>query len=286
MTNNTNLINYEERLARVTAYIHEHLEDDIDFVKLAEIACLSPYHWHRIYRAVHGETLAATVRRLRLHHAAGRLAKSDMEIEEIAKHAGYGSLQAFTRAFNTAYGMPPAQFRKEGSHAQYQPSPEKEQAMNNDYSVEIKELDAMRLATIPHVGPYMEIGKAFETLYGIATTRGMFGPGVRAVGIYYDDACQIAPEALRSRAGLIVEEGVTLAPPLEETRIAGGPHAVMIHKGAYSGLEAAYKWLYGEWLVKSGREPADTPVFEEYLNSPHDTAPAELLTMICLPLHY
>ena len=50
-------------------------------------------------------------------------------------------------------------------------------------------------------------------------------------------------------------------------------------------MKAAYQWLYGEWLVRSGREPADAPVFEAYLNSPVDTPPTELLTEICLPLN-
>jgi AraC family transcriptional regulator len=49
-------------------------------------------------------------------------------------------------------------------------------------------------------------------------------------------------------------------------------------------MQAAYQWLYGTWLVQSGEEPADAPVFEEYLNSPRDTAPADLLSDIYLPL--
>lgn len=66
--------------------------------------------------------------------------------------------------------------------------------------------------------------------------------------------------------------------------IAGGEHAVLRHKGPYSDLHVAYNWLYGTWLPQSGREVAAAPVFEEYLNNPRDTAPAELLTEICLPL--
>lgn len=49
-------------------------------------------------------------------------------------------------------------------------------------------------------------------------------------------------------------------------------------------MRAAYDWLYGKWLVRSGWEAADAPVFEEYLNSPRDTTPTDLMTDICLPL--
>lgn len=282
MTKPESWINYEERLARVTGYMHAHLEDDIDLARLAEIACLSPYHWHRIYRAVHGETIAATVRRLRLHHAAGRLANSAMSLDEIARRAGYGSLAAFTRAFSASYGMPPAQFRKSGDHSKFEMS--KETPSMTDYPVEIKDLPARRLATLPHTGSYMEISRTCQALCTMIATRNWTGPEMRLICVYYDDP-EIVPEAeLRSRAGVVVDEGFIMEPPLEEVRLAAGPHAVLMHRGPYSSLGAAHQWLYGQWLVNSDREPADAPPFEDYRNSPRDTPPSELLTEICLPL--
>ena len=77
-------VEYGERMERVTAYVFDHLDDDLDLDKLAEIACLSPYHWHRIYHAMKGETITATVRRLRLHRASGWLANTGMPTEDIA----------------------------------------------------------------------------------------------------------------------------------------------------------------------------------------------------------
>ncbi len=93
-------IDYNDRLNRVTAYIYDHLDEDIDLNRLAEVACLSPYHRHRVYHALHGETIATTVRRLRLHRAAGFLAYSSMPMDEIAAKSGYSSVQAFPRAFH------------------------------------------------------------------------------------------------------------------------------------------------------------------------------------------
>ena len=69
MAGSNGWIEYGERMERVSAYVFDHLDDDLDLNKLAEVACLSPYHWHRIYHAMRGETIAATVRRLRLHRA-------------------------------------------------------------------------------------------------------------------------------------------------------------------------------------------------------------------------
>ncbi len=110
---------YEACLGRVIDYIHAHLEEDIHLDGLAEIACLSSYHWHRIYTAMRGETIRATIRRLRLLRAADRLANSDMAIVGVAERAGYGSTDAFGRAFKEAYGATPAAYRANGSHAAF-----------------------------------------------------------------------------------------------------------------------------------------------------------------------
>ncbi|MGU7784103.1 AraC family transcriptional regulator [Burkholderia sp. PU8-34] len=74
------------------------------------------------------------------------------------------------------------------------------------------------------------------------------------------------------------------APPVERVTVPGGEYAVLLHTGPYADLKAAYQWLYGDWLRHSGREAADAPPFELYLNTPMDAAPAELRTEIYLPL--
>jgi AraC family transcriptional regulator len=78
---------YQARLDRVVDHIYAHLDADIRPEGLAEIACLSPYHWHGIYVAMRGETVSATIRRLRLLRAADRLANSDLSIRTIAERA-------------------------------------------------------------------------------------------------------------------------------------------------------------------------------------------------------
>jgi AraC family transcriptional regulator len=110
---------YEERVSRVIAYVVDHLDDELDLSRLAEIACLSPHHRHRVLGALRGETIAATVKRLRLDRAATYLVQTALAIDEIAKRSGYGNVQSFTRIFRSVYGMPPAAYRKRGSHARF-----------------------------------------------------------------------------------------------------------------------------------------------------------------------
>lgn len=105
------LSDYAHRLERFAVYLAENLDHDVDLERLAEVACFSPFHFHRIYHALQGETVAETVRRMRLHRAAVQLIEGETSIERIAARAGYGSQAAFTRAFRSAYGAPPAAYR-------------------------------------------------------------------------------------------------------------------------------------------------------------------------------
>jgi AraC family transcriptional regulator len=87
---------YAIRLERVFSFLADHLDDTLDLARLADVACMSPYHFHRIYHAMQGETAAETVRRLRLHRAAVELITGELPVPRIARRAGYGSQEAFT----------------------------------------------------------------------------------------------------------------------------------------------------------------------------------------------
>lgn len=275
-------IDYQERIGRVTAYIHDHLADELDLNQLAEVAHLSPFHWHRVYHALHGETIAATVRRLRLHRGSGYLANTTLPVEQLARKCGYPNAQSFARAFRAAYGMSPTQYRESGSHAVFRVGRAEPAAAG--YRVDIRHVPPVRLAGLDHKGSYMLVGKAFEAAFARMSAQGLARPAMRWMAVYYDDPFVVPEAQLASRAGLSLPEGCEPGLPLLPFSLGGGTCAVLRHRGPYATMRAAYQWLYGDWLLQSGHEAADLPVFEEYLNSPRDTAPADLLTDIYLPL--
>ncbi|WP_026623067.1 GyrI-like domain-containing protein [Ensifer sp. WSM1721] len=273
---------YEKRLHRVSAHIYAHLDEELDLDRLSEIACLSPHHWHRIYRAVHGETLAATVKRLRLQRAAADLVQTDLAVEAIARRSGYPNIQSFNRTFKAVYGLPPARYRREGSHRVFETSAtEGNPAM---YDVTLRQIDPLALVGVAHSGSYMAIGQAFETLYGTLFARSLFRPDMEMIGIYLDDPELVATEKLRSFACVTATDDVPVEAPLTPRKIDGGQYAVLRHKGPYADMPKAYQWLYATWLPQSGRAIRDSVMFEKYLNNPRDVAPTELLTEIHLPL--
>lgn len=275
-------IDYEERLGRVLAWIFDHLEEELDLNRLADIASLSPTHWHRIYQAMRGETVAATVKRLRLDRAAAYLVQTSLSVEEIAKKSGYGDLSSFTRIFKSIYGLPPAQYRRQGSHTLFHP--QSKEGFKTMYSVTIRTFPEMEAITVSHQGPYLEINRAYERLFGWLAARNAIPEDLRMIALFYDDAALVPAGQLHSRAGIVTAKNIPIEAPLERILIAGGDYAILRHKGPYADMKPAYEWFYGRWLAQSGRELADQPGLEEYLNTPQNTKPTDLLTDIYLPL--
>ncbi len=273
---------YATRIQRVAEFVSDHLDEEISLDRLSEEARLSPYHFHRIYASVIGETVGDTVRRLRLHRAAFELIETQKPIASIARRAGYGSSAAFTRAFGGSYGVPPGAYRR-GERAR-DPDTSTPSGEHPMYQVTVERTPPVRLAAMDHRGDYNEIGKTFDPLFAWAGMRGLLGPQTRSFGVYYDDPDATPARDLRSVAGLMV--GADFKPD-GRVKIIELPEmivATLIHKGPYAELRGAYRYLYRSWLPKSGREPGDTPCFEEYLNNPRATPPTEWLTRVSMPL--
>ncbi|WP_374579182.1 GyrI-like domain-containing protein [Phenylobacterium sp.] len=275
-------LNYGRRLQRVAEHIATNLDASLDLPQLAQFACFSLYHFHRIYRAAMGETAAETLTRLRLARAATDLARTSLSLGDIRRRAGYGSDAAFSRAFSAAYGQPPDAFRKSYRRKLAIPAhpPQGAVAMN----VEIQDRPPLRIAAIEHIGPHAEIGHTFQRLAAWAGPRGVLGPTAYGVAVYHEKAaCDgLAPDR-SALAGLTVAADVAGGDGVTIHEIPGGKHAIALHEGPYAELPRTYDALF-TWLAASGEEPADAPLFEVNLNNPSNTPPAELLTEICLPL--
>ena len=275
---------YEARLLRVLAYIYDNLDGDLSLDTLAEVACMSRFHWHRVFRAMTGETLADAIRRIRMAKAANALVHdSEAPVADVAGRHGYPNAASFSRTFSAAHGLSPAEFRELG--VQVASDLQHNDGANGMYPVIIETFQPARAAGVLHTGAPMEIGRAFQTLGGIVAARILFAYARGMVAVYHD-APGSKPEAdLRAHAGLIVtDDFLGSIDGLEYFELVGGRHAVMQHRGPYATLGAAWQWLYGKWLPQSGEEPRDAPPFELYVNDPRDTPPDQLRTDIRLPL--
>jgi AraC family transcriptional regulator len=153
---------------------------------------------------------------------------------------------------------------------------------NMDY--EIKTLPGMRLATVPHSGPYNQIGPAFGKLGSIAGPAGLFAQsGAMMMGIYKDDPTKTPADQLRSAACVVIPDGVAMPAGLVEDRIDRGKYACLVHMGPYEGLPGA--WMKMRDALGAGNvQRRQAPACEIYWNNPQAVQPADLKTEICVPI--
>lgn len=152
------------------------------------------------------------------------------------------------------------------------------------YDIKVVDCPARRLAALPHLGPYATIGETFAKASAVLDDKAFWPKVTEMVGVYHDDPAKVAPAELRSHAGFTLVKGARVPRGLEKVVLPAGRTAVLRLVGPYSGLPAAYGYLYHSWLPVSGEAAAGAPPYEVYLNTPMDTAPGDLLTEICLPL--
>jgi len=107
-------VNVLENLNHAMVYIEENLDGDIDFQRLSQIACCSEYHFRRMFSFLAGMALGEYIRNRRLTVAASLLKDTDEKVIDVALRFGYESPDAFTKAFQSMYGVTPAQVKKSG----------------------------------------------------------------------------------------------------------------------------------------------------------------------------
>ncbi len=280
---------YRERMQRVLLFVQEHLDETLDCARLADVACFSPCHFHRIFSAMTGESVAEYVRRLKLERAARQLRYSGKPVALIAGQAGYENPESFTRAFRQLFSSSPTKYR-----ASKQAESVHSILGINESGAELPEvqqlnLPLLRVAFVNHVGDYWSVGTAWQRVITWAEGQGLQTDSLRLFGLPYDDPA-VTPVGKRRYDACIVLPDDFLAdrhasdPAVRLKTIGGGAWAVMTHSGPYQRLEESYARLFAAWLPQSGCETRDEPCLEEYLNTIATTPPDKLLTNIYLPI--
>lgn len=284
---------YIERVNLAIDDIVAHLEEPLRLERVARAAKMSPFHFHRVFQVLVGETIADFVKRLRLERALFMLAHGrEKSLTRIALACGFTSSSDFSRCFKQRYGTAARAFdidgwrRKQGSklaaagaealHLKHEPRGGG--TRNPDgFAVKIRALPARTVAYIRVRDPYKPgaVLKATERLMAWAERRGVADR--QWLGYQWDNPeiasledCQyhIAVEAEDFAAR--GEIGRYRFPPMvvAEVEIRGGIDLEL----------RALHWIFGTWLPGSGYEPDDQPCFEAFIGRPfaHGTAHFEL----------
>ena len=282
---------YESRILRVQIYIQQHLDARPSLEELARVARFSSYHFHRIFKAMVGESIQEYIRRLRLERAAMALQHTRRSVIEIAFEAGYETHESFTRAFRSRFDAAPSGFRKRYRASAAEKTAERYVAVlrkidkeENPVNVTVKEIEPLTVAFVRHTGPYAKCHEAWKTLCSSPDVCKLFGPSTQFMGICYDDPDVTDADKIRYDACATVPNGTIFSGDINVQQIEGGKFATYVHKGSFDGLHDCYRRIYGEWLPQSGFEPKAAPSLEVYLTDPEKTPPEENLTEIRIPL--
>lgn len=273
------------RVNRAIDHVVAHLAEPLPLEEVARVAAFSPFHFHRIFRAVTGETLAAFVKRVRLERAAHLIShRKDARLTDIALACGFSSSSDFTRSFKAQYGMPPSAFDSDAFRA-----PRREAMIERDipeegrhrvralpvaenpdgFEARLIDLPARTVAYIRVMQGYAGgLARALERLTDWATKRGLAGG--QWLGYQWDDPEIVPREKCRYDAGLEVPAGTDVEPQgdvmlarFESMRVAevdiAGPIDLELR---------AIHWLYFSWLPRSGCAPAHAPMFEAWNGRP------------------
>ncbi|NTF40758.1 GyrI-like domain-containing protein [Rhizobium rhizogenes] len=263
---------YRRRIARVIEAIMVDPSAAHSVESLAAVAHFSPFHFHRLYRAMTGESVAATIRRVRLAQAAYQLAASPASVTEAALEAGYDSSQSFARAFRSLTGLSPTAFQQQ------------QQAIAaNLQSVTIEDRPPAMLFGLHHEGPAAQtIPHTFRRLAQKLSESGLVWTDLVRVGVGSGDPEQ--GEGFRYFAGVVLPSDSTATEGLERYDVPGGRYASYRLMGPYALISSTFQTLFGSWLPQSGFEPDDRPVIELYLNHPAKVMEHEIATDLLIPI--
>ena len=267
---------WRSRFERAASLLSGRLDDPPSLAELASAAAVSPFHFHRIWRALTRETVGQTVLRLRLEASQELLLVKDTSVTETATALGFGTPQSFARAFRRHTGLTPSE------HRNSQPSVADMDTRDMKVSIDLRG-EIMVVGLRREGKPYTNLNATFGQVWTWAEATDILKDLQGIYGIPLDDPASVPDDQLRYDACLAL--GVTSAPkPFRVLRLPAGEYARLRHFGSYDGLEVATQYVVGEWLLSSGREPADFPVFHNFLNDPDQTPVHQLMTDVLLPL--
>ena len=252
-------------VARAVWFIEVHLADDLSLDSIAEAARVTRFHLSRAFGLAMGCSVMRYVRARRLTEAARVLAGGAPDILTVALDAGYGSHEAFTRAFRDQFGQTPEAVRARGR---------------------VESLSLMESITMsgeqtqPIAEPRIEQGKAmliaglqdhfaFEELGGLPAlwqrVRPMLGHiDGQAEAVAYGVCFNTNDTGFDYIAGVEVAAGTRVAADLASLSMAPQRYAVFTHIGHVSAVRGTFMAIFNDWLPQSGYRSADAAVFERY----------------------
>ena len=293
-----------KRIRKVLIYIDENINEELSLEKLAEIATYSPFHFHRIFRAVTSETLQEYITRKRLEKSAMMLAlKKNTSLEEIYTQFGFKSNANFSKTFKKYYGISPTEFRKN--------SPEKfskitqnvskigqkevvfeqflynlnliESFMEENAKIEVKEMPEIHLASVLSIG-VQNIENSYNKLINWAIPKNLFPrENVKMITVYHDSFKVTAPDKVRIHACMLLDEPIKTDGEISPETLPKGKYIVGSFCIEIKKKKKAWNGLF-LWMKENGYEFRRSNPYEIYHNNFKENPQKKCIVDFCIPI--
>ncbi|AXT18419.1 helix-turn-helix domain-containing protein [Flavobacteriaceae bacterium AU392] len=280
-------VDYINRLNKVFHFIEHNLDSNLSLNTISQFAAFSPFHFHRLFKMISGETLNEYITRQRIEKAASTLIhKREVTITELSLQNGFNNNSSFTRAFKKFYGVSPTNFRKqnpnkyskicqiESKNGQAYPDHEKYICIINNLKtwikmnakIEIKDMPKLQLAYISSVG-CQNLESAYQKLIQWATPKELLSDSqTKMVTIYYDSFKVTQEDKVRMSACITLNKQVEFDGGVGLTSVGGGKYIVGSFEIGFNEFEKSWTGLF-IWMNENGYKKANENPFEIYHNN-------------------
>jgi AraC family transcriptional regulator len=281
---------YAEQIERLVRYLHAlDWSDDaagLDLEKLAAVANLSPWHFHRVFRLMTGESVGEMVRRMRVAKGAALLRGSPGQVTQAAMASGYATPQAFARAVRRVTGLSPTDLPGSQELLALLRARTTGKDGTPPLSVEITSVHPFTVQAMRNVGDYRQLdaafGRLFESVFAEQSMEALQG----IYGVPIDDPVSVPPTECRFECAVRLDMAVAFTPPIRAIELGGGMYVVGHHLGDYDLVHSAIDELYAMLLECCDTRLADAPLYVWYLDDPEARPPHALRANIYIPVEW
>jgi AraC family transcriptional regulator len=277
----------ERDMLQVLRGVRDHFDADVSLESLSARAGWSPFHLHRAFRALTGETPKQYMLRLRLERATVQLLMTDAPIVTIAARVGFASHEVFTRAFRRHFHCTPTQYRARGRD-RMTPADRRQHAevlanagpcvglfhLPRDHarrhgmpmlSIERRELTAQHTLVARLRPARHELSQAIAQGVGKVYMYALEA-GIPLAGHPFTRYLSTGPGILDIEVGFHVPAAAPGRGEVEAGQLPGGSAAVAVHAGSYEQLGETYA-AAERWMEQNGIRPGAAP-WEWYVTDP------------------
>jgi len=293
---------YIKRINAVLIFIDENLDSELSLEIVAKAAFYSPFHFHRIFKAITNEPLNSYITRKRIEKTASILLRQkNISISELSLQYGFNSNSSFTRTFKKFYSISPSEFRKTKSKYskidQVDSKNGQENGLPEEYicninnlinwikmnaTIEIKEMPKLDLAFITQIG-VEGLGNAYAKLLQWAAPKGLLTEDSKMATIYHDSFKITEPNKVRMSACLILKEKTEVSGEIGLTILEKGKCIVGHFEIGIQEFEKSWTGLF-LWMNENGYKKADRNPFEIYHNNFNEHSEKKAIVDFCIPI--